>query len=162
MFSIIAINFFQLQAEQNGYLMAYFGIVNMVLAKFSFSHVSDKLLFKYHSCYGIKIHTGFLFQVIQGAVIGRLTSRFPEYSLLLFSIGLSSLVGLAQVNISHIIIIFRSICTIAGYFKKLDYVTPLVICVFLCVSGFDDQRVSVLFHCDTNDVLSQYLQCHHR
>ncbi|KAI7814932.1 solute carrier family 22 member 18, partial [Triplophysa rosa] len=63
MFSIIAINFFQLQAEQNGYLMAYFGIVNMV---------------------------------IQGAVIGRLTSRFPEYSLLLFSIGLSSLVGLAQ------------------------------------------------------------------
>ncbi len=30
MFSIIAINFFQLKAEQNGYLMAYFGIVQMV------------------------------------------------------------------------------------------------------------------------------------
>lgn len=69
MFSIIAINFFQLQAEQNGYLMAYFGIVNMV---------------------------------IQGAVIGRLTSRFPEYSLLLFSIGLSSLVGLAQAMMTNV------------------------------------------------------------
>ncbi|KAA0723484.1 Solute carrier family 22 member 18 [Triplophysa tibetana] len=69
MFSIIAINFFQLQAEQNGYLMAYFGIVNMV---------------------------------IQGAVIGRLTSRFPEYSLLLFSIGLSSLVGLAQALMTNV------------------------------------------------------------
>jgi len=30
MFSIIAINFFELKAEQNGYLMAYFGIVQMV------------------------------------------------------------------------------------------------------------------------------------
>uniref|UniRef100_A0A8C2GJM0 Organic cation transporter-like protein 2 n=1 Tax=Cyprinus carpio TaxID=7962 RepID=A0A8C2GJM0_CYPCA len=56
MFSIIAINFFQLKAEQNGYLMAYFGIVQMV---------------------------------IQGAVIGRLTSRFSESSLLLLSVGIS-------------------------------------------------------------------------
>lgn len=30
MFSIIAINFFQLQPEQNGYLMAYFGVMQMV------------------------------------------------------------------------------------------------------------------------------------
>ena len=30
MFSIIAMNFFQLAAEQNGYLMAYFGVVQMV------------------------------------------------------------------------------------------------------------------------------------
>ncbi|KAL7833858.1 hypothetical protein AOLI_G00288180 [Acnodon oligacanthus] len=63
MFSIIAMNVFQLKAEQNGYLMAYMGVVQMV---------------------------------IQGAVIGRLTSRYPENSLLLFSIGLSSFVGLAQ------------------------------------------------------------------
>ncbi|XP_062845679.1 solute carrier family 22 member 18 isoform X2 [Trichomycterus rosablanca] len=63
MFSIIAMNFFQLQAEQNGYLMAYFGVLQMVM---------------------------------QGAVIGRLTARYSEQSLLLFSIGLSSLVGLAQ------------------------------------------------------------------
>lgn len=63
MFSIITMNFFQLQAEQNGYLMAYFGVVQMV---------------------------------IQGAVIGRLTTKYSEKSLLLFSIALSSLVGLAQ------------------------------------------------------------------
>lgn len=30
MFSIIAMNVFQLQAAQNGYLMAYFGVVQMV------------------------------------------------------------------------------------------------------------------------------------
>ncbi|TSY13798.1 Solute carrier family 22 member 18 [Bagarius yarrelli] len=63
MFSIIVMNFFQLQAEQNGYLMAYLGVLQMV---------------------------------IQGGVIGRLTTRYSENSLLLFSIGLNSLVGLAQ------------------------------------------------------------------
>lgn len=30
MFSIIALEFFKLRPEQNGYLMAYFGIVQMV------------------------------------------------------------------------------------------------------------------------------------
>lgn len=30
MFSIIALDFFKLEPEQNGYLMAYFGIVQMV------------------------------------------------------------------------------------------------------------------------------------
>uniref|UniRef100_A0A673LCP6 Organic cation transporter-like protein 2 n=1 Tax=Sinocyclocheilus rhinocerous TaxID=307959 RepID=A0A673LCP6_9TELE len=69
MFSIIAINFFQLKAEQNGYLMAYFGIVQMV---------------------------------IQGAVIGRLTSRFSESSLMLLSVGISSLVGLAQAMMTNV------------------------------------------------------------
>lgn len=69
MFSIIAINFFQLKAEQNGYLMAYFGVVQMV---------------------------------IQGAVIGRLTSRFSESSLLLLSVGISSLVGLAQAAMTNV------------------------------------------------------------
>ncbi|XP_056317864.1 solute carrier family 22 member 18 [Danio aesculapii] len=69
MFSIIAMNFFQLKAEQNGYLMAYFGIVQMV---------------------------------IQGAVIGRLTSRYSENSLLLLSVGVSSLVGLAQAMMTSV------------------------------------------------------------
>ncbi|KAL6461776.1 hypothetical protein MHYP_G00299210 [Metynnis hypsauchen] len=69
MFSIIAMNVFQLKAEQNGYLMAYIGVVQMV---------------------------------IQGAVIGRLTSRYPENSLLLLSIGLSSFVGLAQALMANV------------------------------------------------------------
>uniref|UniRef100_A0A672Y8N1 Organic cation transporter-like protein 2 n=1 Tax=Sphaeramia orbicularis TaxID=375764 RepID=A0A672Y8N1_9TELE len=64
MFSIIALEFFKLQPEQNGYLMAYFGIVQMV---------------------------------IQGGVIGRLTARFSENSLLNLSIAVAALVGLAQV-----------------------------------------------------------------
>ncbi|XP_013874083.1 solute carrier family 22 member 18 [Austrofundulus limnaeus] len=63
MFSIIALEFFKLEPEQNGYLMAYFGIVQMV---------------------------------VQGGVIGRLTARYPEKSLLLMSIGVSAGVGLAQ------------------------------------------------------------------
>lgn len=37
-------------------------------------------------------------QVIQGGVIGRLTSRYSESSLLLLAVGVSSLVGLAQVH----------------------------------------------------------------
>lgn len=63
MFSIIALDVFQLEPQQNGYLMAFFGIVQMV---------------------------------IQGAVIGRLTARFSEKSLLLMSIGVAAFVGLAQ------------------------------------------------------------------
>uniref|UniRef100_A0A669BYP6 Organic cation transporter-like protein 2 n=1 Tax=Oreochromis niloticus TaxID=8128 RepID=A0A669BYP6_ORENI len=69
MFSIIALEFFKLQPEQNGYLMAYFGIVQMV---------------------------------IQGGVIGRLTARYSDNSLLLLSIGVSSLVGLAQAYIQNV------------------------------------------------------------
>ncbi|XP_070757925.1 solute carrier family 22 member 18 isoform X1 [Enoplosus armatus] len=69
MFSIIALDFFKLQPEQNGYLMAYFGIVQMV---------------------------------VQGGVIGRLTARYSENSLLLLSIGVSSVVGLAQAYMQNV------------------------------------------------------------
>nr|XP_020480836.1 solute carrier family 22 member 18 isoform X2 [Monopterus albus] len=69
MFSIIALDFFKLQPQENGYLMAYFGIVQMV---------------------------------IQGAVIGRLTARYSESSLLLLSVGVSSLVGLAQAYMQNV------------------------------------------------------------
>ncbi|XP_018538817.1 solute carrier family 22 member 18 [Lates calcarifer] len=69
MFSIIALEFFKLEPEQNGYLMAYFGIAQMV---------------------------------IQGGVIGRLTTRYSESSLLLLSIGVSSLVGLAQAYMQNV------------------------------------------------------------
>ncbi|XP_056134722.1 solute carrier family 22 member 18 [Lampris incognitus] len=69
MFSIIAMNFFKLEPEQNGYLMAYFGIVQMV---------------------------------IQGGVIGRLTALYSESSLLLLSIGVSSLVGLAEAFMQNV------------------------------------------------------------
>lgn len=69
MFSIIALEFFKLEPQQNGYLMAYFGIVQMV---------------------------------VQGGVIGRLTARFSEKSLLLLSIGVSALVGLAQAYMQNV------------------------------------------------------------
>ncbi|KAM6943552.1 solute carrier family 22 member 18 [Xenentodon cancila] len=75
MFSIIAMDFFKLEPQENGYLMAYFGIVQMV---------------------------------VQGVVIGRLTARYPEKSLLLLSIGVSSCVGVAQAymqNVFHLCII---------------------------------------------------------
>lgn len=69
MFSIIALEFFKLEPEQNGYLMAYFGIVQMV---------------------------------IQGGVIGRLTARYSDNSLLLLSVGVASLVGLAQAYMQNV------------------------------------------------------------
>ncbi|KAM4593172.1 solute carrier family 22 member 18 [Odontesthes bonariensis] len=70
MFSIIALDFFKLQPQQNGYLMAYFGIIQMV---------------------------------VQGGVIGRLTSRYSEKSLLLLSIGVASCVGLAQAYMQNVL-----------------------------------------------------------
>ncbi|KAK2853672.1 hypothetical protein Q5P01_006333 [Channa striata] len=69
MFSIIALEFFKLEPQQNGNLMAYFGVVQMV---------------------------------IQGGVIGRLTGRYSESSLLLLSIGTSSLVGLALAYMQNV------------------------------------------------------------
>lgn len=69
MFSIIALDFFKLQPEQNGYLMAYFGIASMV---------------------------------VQGGVIGRLTARYSENSLLLLSIAVASFVGLAQAYMQNV------------------------------------------------------------
>ncbi|XP_022057743.2 solute carrier family 22 member 18 [Acanthochromis polyacanthus] len=70
MFSIIVLEFFKLDPEQNGYLMAYFGIVQMVL---------------------------------QGGVIGRLTARYSENSMLLLSVGVSSLVGLGQAYMQTVV-----------------------------------------------------------
>ncbi|XP_041074979.1 solute carrier family 22 member 18 [Polyodon spathula] len=69
MFSIIAMNFFQLKAEQTGYLLSYFGLVQMVM---------------------------------QGGVIGRLTGKYSERTLLLLSIGTASIVGLAQALMTNV------------------------------------------------------------
>lgn len=70
MFSIIVLEFFKLGPEENGYLMAYFGIVQMVL---------------------------------QGGVIGRLTARYSENSMLLLSVGVASLVGLGQAYMQTVV-----------------------------------------------------------
>lgn len=48
-------------------------------------------------CNRMSIKPAMFVQVIQGGVIGRLTSRYSESSLLLLAVGVSSLVGLAQV-----------------------------------------------------------------
>ncbi|KAK7912349.1 hypothetical protein WMY93_012560 [Mugilogobius chulae] len=70
MFSIIALDVFKLNPQENGYLMAFFGISQMV---------------------------------IQGAVIGPLTARFKEASLLLMSICISALVGLGQAYMQNVL-----------------------------------------------------------
>ncbi|XP_038264013.1 solute carrier family 22 member 18 isoform X1 [Dermochelys coriacea] len=75
MFSIISMNFFGLEAAQTGYLMSYFGILQMV---------------------------------VQGLVIGRLTSRFTERNLIMLSVLVFSGVGLAMAlmtNVFHYCII---------------------------------------------------------
>ncbi|XP_050809665.1 solute carrier family 22 member 18 isoform X1 [Gopherus flavomarginatus] len=75
MFSIISMNFFGLEAAQTGYLMSYFGVLQMV---------------------------------VQGLVIGRLTSRFTERTLIMLSVLAFSGVGLAMAlmtNVFHYCII---------------------------------------------------------
>ncbi|XP_020938282.1 solute carrier family 22 member 18 [Sus scrofa] len=69
MFSIISMDFFQLEAAQASYLMSFFGVLQMV---------------------------------IQGLVIGRLSSHFSEGALLRASVLVFSLVGLAMALMTHV------------------------------------------------------------
>uniref|UniRef100_A0A4W3IDI4 Solute carrier family 22 member 18 n=1 Tax=Callorhinchus milii TaxID=7868 RepID=A0A4W3IDI4_CALMI len=66
MFSVVAMDYFKLDAEHNGYLMAYIGLLQMVM---------------------------------QGLVVGWLTRWIPEQILILCSILLVCLMGLAMVRI---------------------------------------------------------------
>nr|CAC16401.2 tumor suppressing subtransferable candidate 5 [Mus musculus domesticus] len=70
MFSIISMDFFQLEAAQAGYLMSFFGILQMV---------------------------------IQGLVIGRLSTHFPEEALLRSSVLVFAVVGLGMVLMSSVL-----------------------------------------------------------
>ncbi|XP_032735645.1 solute carrier family 22 member 18 [Lontra canadensis] len=69
MFSIISMDFFQLDAAEAGYLMSFFGVLQMV---------------------------------IQGLVIGRLSSYFSEGALLRASVLVSVVVGLAMALMSNV------------------------------------------------------------
>ncbi|XP_070214978.1 solute carrier family 22 member 18 isoform X1 [Bos mutus] len=69
MFSIISMDFFQLEAAQAGYLMSFFGVLQMV---------------------------------IQGLVIGRLSSHFSEGDLLRASVLVFSVVGLAMALMANV------------------------------------------------------------
>ncbi|XP_052050702.1 solute carrier family 22 member 18 [Apodemus sylvaticus] len=70
MFSIISMDFFQLEAAQAGYLMSFFGILQMM---------------------------------VQGLVIGRLSTRFPEEALLRSSVLVFAVVGLGMALMSNVI-----------------------------------------------------------
>ncbi|KAJ1066034.1 hypothetical protein K5549_013547 [Capra hircus] len=69
MFSIISMDFFRLEAAQAGYLMSFFGVLQMV---------------------------------IQGLVIGRLSSHFSEGALLRASVLVFSVVGLAMALMANV------------------------------------------------------------
>ncbi|XP_025142685.3 solute carrier family 22 member 18 isoform X3 [Bubalus bubalis] len=69
MFSIISMDFFQLEAAQAGYLMSFFGVLQML---------------------------------IQGLVIGRLSSHFSEGALLQASVLVFSVVGLAMALMANV------------------------------------------------------------
>lgn len=91
MFQIIAMKFFKLEPAQTGYLLAYFGIVQMV---------------------------------VQGFVIGRVTARYSDHSLVLLATGVSALVGLAQAfmqNIFHFcLIIFPMVFSLGLFNTTMD------------------------------------------
>ncbi|CAJ0946593.1 unnamed protein product, partial [Ranitomeya imitator] len=87
MFSIVSVDFFGLNAATAGYLMSYFGILQLV---------------------------------VQGLMVGRLTSRFSDDTMLLLSIVVSMVVGLGLIVMSNVF----HFCIIA---------LPMVFS--LCVSG---------------------------
>ncbi|XP_027296354.2 solute carrier family 22 member 18 isoform X1 [Cricetulus griseus] len=70
MFSIISMDFFQLEAAQPGYLISFFGVLQMV---------------------------------IQGLVIGRLSTHFPEEALLRSSVLVFAVVGLGMALMSNVL-----------------------------------------------------------
>uniref|UniRef100_A0A4W3I6A4 Organic cation transporter-like protein 2 n=1 Tax=Callorhinchus milii TaxID=7868 RepID=A0A4W3I6A4_CALMI len=70
MFSVVAMDYFKLDAEHNGYLMAYIGLLQMVM---------------------------------QGLVVGWLTRWIPEQILILCSILLVCLMGLAMAMMTNVI-----------------------------------------------------------
>lgn len=70
MFSIISMDFFQLEPAHAGYLMSFFGILQMM---------------------------------IQGLVIGRLSARFPEETLLRSSVLVFAVVGLGMALMSNVL-----------------------------------------------------------
>ncbi|XP_078719750.1 solute carrier family 67 member A1 isoform X2 [Lampetra fluviatilis] len=69
MFSLLTMEYFKLQPEQNGYLMSYIGLLQMVM---------------------------------QGVLMGRLTKRFHEGSLLLWGIGITSFVGIGSAMMTSV------------------------------------------------------------
>ncbi|XP_073434644.1 solute carrier family 22 member 18 isoform X1 [Dendrobates tinctorius] len=87
MFPIVSVDFFGLNAATAGYLMSYFGILQLV---------------------------------VQGLMVGRLTSRFSDDTMLLLSIAVSMVVGLGLTVMSNVF----HFCVIA---------LPMVFS--LCVSG---------------------------
>uniref|UniRef100_UPI00398E75E2 solute carrier family 22 member 18 n=1 Tax=Pristiophorus japonicus TaxID=55135 RepID=UPI00398E75E2 len=98
MFSIVAMDHFKLEPENNGYLMAYIGVLQMVM---------------------------------QGLVVGRLTHQIAERSLLLWSILVICLVGLAtalMTNIFHfcLICIPMSLGISAFYLTTNSILTKIV------------------------------------
>ncbi|XP_078539020.1 solute carrier family 67 member A1 isoform X2 [Lissotriton helveticus] len=75
MFAVISINFFGLNPQESGYLMSYFGVIQMFM---------------------------------QAVVIGRLTKRYSDDTLLLVSVAVSSVVGVAMAlmgNVFHFCVI---------------------------------------------------------
>ncbi|KAJ7344381.1 hypothetical protein JRQ81_000331 [Phrynocephalus forsythii] len=94
MFSIISIDFFHLEAAQTGYLMSYFGILQMV---------------------------------IQGLVIGRLTSRCSERALLISSVIVMSGVGIGMALMTNVFHYCVIVAPMVFSFSTLGIITDSIL-----------------------------------
>lgn len=86
--------------------MAYFGITSIVSV--TQTKIQNKLmmisvLLMMSDCKTMSVKLCVSVQVIQGGVVGRLTARYSDNSLLLLSIAVASFVGLAQVHTKTLI-----------------------------------------------------------
>ncbi|XP_033842166.1 solute carrier family 22 member 18 [Periophthalmus magnuspinnatus] len=94
MFLIIALDMFKLDPEQNGYLMAFFGISQMF---------------------------------IQGVVIGPLTARFKEPTLLLLSIAISAAVGLGQAYMQTMVHFCLTVVPMMFFLSVFNVITDSIL-----------------------------------
>ncbi|GAB1301934.1 Solute carrier family 22 member 18 [Apodemus speciosus] len=96
MFSIISMDFFQLEAAQAGYLMSFFGILQMPWS-------TKELKAERSDSSSVTAMGRGTKSMIQGLVIGRLSTRFPEEALLRSSVLVFAVVGLGMALMSNVL-----------------------------------------------------------
>ncbi|XP_054827576.1 solute carrier family 22 member 18 isoform X3 [Eublepharis macularius] len=118
MFSIIAINFFDLEAAQAGYLMSYFGVLQMSAVVRCTQGQETSSTSQVHKQDIASLPTGLAQHrnlkkkkkpsalvtkpVFQGLVIGRLTHHYAERTLLMLSVSVFGGVGLAMALMTNV------------------------------------------------------------
>ena len=102
MFSVVALETFELPAEQNGYLLSYVGILTMVIILTAFPAGVHKI---HKICLPLFNFFLWTFQIVQGLGVGIVTKKYSENDILKWSSFLLVWSYLALVRFKHVVYI---------------------------------------------------------